>query len=74
MKAAEIEAMFQRVKSWPVELQEELAEIASVLERRIDEPVDDETMAAIAEARAELARGEFVTEEQVEAMFARYRR
>lgn len=76
MDAAEVDAIFTRVKSWPFEMQVKLAEVAEMIEATHAEPddIDDETLAAIEEARAELARGEVVSQERVEALLAQYRR
>ena len=65
-----------RVRSWPDARQEEAAELLLALDALGDDPVDvdDETLAAIDEALAQSARGEFADARDVEAIFARYRK
>ena len=72
MTKQQIEAVLERVRTWPEERQEDLAKIASEMERQgVDVYVlDEEEAAALDEAEAE---GE-ASPEEVEAFFARYRR
>jgi predicted transcriptional regulator len=77
MTRSEIDAMLEKVRSWPVERQARLAQIVAHMDvvDEIDlDDEDDETRAAIAEGLAQIERGEFATEEEVEAAFARFRK
>ena len=61
--------------TWPEEDQEELAQIAEIEARRHGVyHATPEELAAIDEALAAVARGETASEEEVEAIFAKYRR
>ena len=65
-----------RVRSWPDARQEEAAELLLALDALGDDPVDvdDETLAAIDEALAQSARGEFADPRDVDAIYARFRK
>ena len=65
-----------RVRSWPDARQEEAAELLLALDALGDDPVevDDETLAAIDEALAQSARGEFAVPRDVDVIFARFRK
>ena len=75
MTKSEIEAVLERVKAWPEHRQEDLASIVLEIERQgIDLYVlSDEERADLDEALEEERRGEFANEEEVRAVFARYR-
>ena len=68
--------MLSRVESWPEDDQDELAQIALEIEARRHGiyHATAEELEAIDEALAAVARGEIATEEEVEAVFAKYRR
>lgn len=73
MTKDEIAAILDRVPSWPLERQQELAELALEIEAEAsDQPyiATPEELAAIDEARASGA----ASPEEVEAAFARLRR
>ena len=77
MTKSEISAVLERVRSWPPELQERLAQFATHLENQEQakpEPWDDETRAAIAEGLAQFERGEVASKEEIEAAYARFRK
>lgn len=77
MTKNEISAVLDRVRGWPPELQERLAQIATQLETQAQakpEHWDDETRAAIAEGLAQFERGEVASKEEVEAAYARFRK
>lgn len=76
MTKTEVECVLKRVQTWPFERQAELARIAEFLEAQTEEiePEDEATKAAIAEGFAQAERGEFATEAEVEAAFARFRK
>ncbi len=76
MNAAEVIEILERVRTWPPELQEKLAEVAEAIEASHLETdaVDEVTRAAIEEGRMQLDRGEVVTELEFAAMFKKYSR
>ena len=73
---ADIQSVLSRVANWPEDDQDELAQIALEIEARRHSVyrATIEELKAIDEALAAVARGEIATEEQVEAVFAKYRR
>jgi predicted transcriptional regulator len=73
---ADVKNTLARVANWPEEDQEELAQIALEIEARRHGVyhATPEELAAIDEALAAVARGEIASEEEVEAVFAKYRR
>lgn len=76
MTRAKIDDVFERIRSWPLERQEEAAMMLLALEAQGERPVyvlSDEERADIQEALAEIERGEVASDEEVEALFARYR-
>jgi len=76
MMNADLKNMLDRVTTWPEEDQEELAQIALEIEARRHGAyhATPEELAAIDEALAAVARGAIASEEEVEAVFAKYRR
>jgi predicted transcriptional regulator len=74
MTKEQIEAVLERVRTWPKERQEELAYIALQLEAQDAEatPEDDATHQAIAEGLEQARRGEFVPDEEMAAFFKRH--
>jgi predicted transcriptional regulator len=73
---ADVKSMLSRVERWPEEDQDELAQIALEIEARrhgVYHATPDE-LRAIDEALAAVARGEVATDDEVEAVFAKYRR
>jgi hypothetical protein len=75
MTRQEIDAVFERVRTWPEERQELAAAMLLELEAGGGDVyvLSDEERAAIEEAEAELDRGEVASDEEVKALFARYR-
>lgn len=73
MTREQIRAVLERVRTWPNERQEDLARIALQLEQQDVAPIaeDEATKAAIAEGLAQARRGEFASDEQVEAVLKR---
>jgi hypothetical protein len=73
---ADVKNALERVPSWPQEDQEELAQIALEIEARRHGVyhATPEELAAIDEALAAVSRGEIASDEEVEAVFAKYRR
>jgi predicted transcriptional regulator len=72
MTKHEIKAVLDRVLSWPADLQEEAASMLLALEGKdtFYEPTDEER-AAIAQGLREAERGEFASDEEVEALLRR---
>ncbi len=73
---ADVKTVLSRVPRWPEEDQDELAQIALEIEARRHGVyhATPEELQAIDEALAAVARGEIATEQEVEAVFAKYRR
>ncbi|MBV8849443.1 MAG: hypothetical protein JOZ16_07630 [Methylobacteriaceae bacterium] len=72
----QIEAVLQRVRSWPRERQEDAARVLLTLERRPTQPyiLEPEDAVEINSALAEIARGEEpASDAKVEAVFQKYR-
>jgi hypothetical protein len=65
-----------RAESWSEQDREELAQVALEIEARRHGlyHADAEELKAIDEALAAVARGEIASDEEVEAVFAKYRR
>jgi predicted transcriptional regulator len=68
-------AVLDRVKSWPSEQLEEAVEILLALESKSKGVyrLTDEERAGVRRGLEEAARGDFATEEEVAAVFNRYR-
>jgi len=76
MTLAEIEQIFERVRSRPPERQERAADLLLALEEQgtgVHESTDAE-LAEIEGAEAQAERGEFASAKEVKALFDRYRR
>ena len=75
MKTKELTAILERVESWPEAAQRQLAEIALEIEQDLsgEYRATPEELAAIDEGIAAADRGEFATEEEVEAILAKFR-
>lgn len=71
MTRDEINAVLDRVRAWPKDRQTDLARIALTMETQdaAIEPEDEATRAAIAEGLAQAERGEFVSDEEMDAFF-----
>lgn len=70
-----MEKALAAIGRWPTERQDEAAEMLLALDRLGDTYVaSDDELAAIDEALAQAARGEFAADHEVEAAFARFRR
>ena len=76
MTREQIEEVFERVRTWPIERQEDVAVLLLALEDRSAGVyhLDEEELADIEEAEREAERGEFATDGEVKALFDRYRR
>jgi ParB-like chromosome segregation protein Spo0J len=73
---ADVKNMLSRVARWPEEDQDELAQVALEIEARRHGlyHATPEELEAIDEALAAVSRGEVASDEEVEAIFAKYRR
>ena len=73
MTREEITDVLERIRTWPKERQEDLARIALQLEQQDIAlvPEDEATKAAIAEGLAQARRGEFASDEEIEAVLKR---
>ncbi|MEA3023222.1 MAG: hypothetical protein QOK01_2074 [Alphaproteobacteria bacterium] len=73
---ADVKNMLSRVARWPEEDQDELAQVALEIEARRHGVyhATPEELQAIDEALAAVSRGELASDEEVEAVFAKYRR
>ena len=76
MTKDQIEAVLDRVRTWPPERQEDAARVLLQMEAAGTEVyvLSDDERAAIEEGMAQARRGEFATDEEVAALFDRYRR
>ena len=76
MTKAEIDAVLDRVKTWPPERQEEALAILLEIEAEVTGvyQLTEEDREAIELSREQARRGEFATDEEVAAVFDRYRR
>ena len=65
----------ERVGAWPEEAQEQAVELLLALEQEYAEryELSDEDMAAIDRGLEDAQQGRFATDEQIEALFKRYR-
>jgi predicted transcriptional regulator len=76
MTKEEIQTIFERVLGWPSERLDDVAEVLLQMEAAND-MTDDLTEAELAdleEGLAEADRGEFASEEEIQALLDRYRR
>jgi predicted transcriptional regulator len=73
---ADVKHVLSRVERWPEDDQYELAQIALEIEARRHGAYDatPQELEAIDEALAAVARGEIASDEELEAVFAKYRR
>jgi predicted transcriptional regulator len=77
MKTKQLTEVLERVESWPAHAQDQLAEIARDIEANLNdipyEPTEEE-LAGIDRGLRDAEQGRFATEEEVEAVFAKFRR
>jgi predicted transcriptional regulator len=74
MTKEQIEAVLERVKTWPEERQEDAAAVLLAMEEaNEDDELTDEDWADLEEGLAEADRGELVPEEEMKAFFDKYR-
>ena len=75
MTKEQIEAIFERVRTWPLKRQQDAAEMLLRMEEQDTDvyELSDEEEAEIKLALEEAERGEFATDEEMKALFDRYR-
>jgi len=75
MTKDQIDAVLDRVRTWPPERQEEAMRVLLEIEAKGPEvyQLSEEELADIEEGMAEVRRGEFASDEEVAALFNRYR-
>jgi predicted transcriptional regulator len=75
MKSKELAALVERVESWPEAAQQQLAAIGLEIEQDLSGVyhASPEELKAIDEGVAAADRGEFATDEEVEAVLAKFR-
>lgn len=75
MTKDQIEAVLERVHSWPKARQEDAVRVLIAMEAQAAEEyiLSEEERADLEAALEEVARGDLATEAEVEAVFARYR-
>jgi predicted transcriptional regulator len=77
MKTAMLARVLERVEAWPPEVQDELAKIAIEIEAGMSgreyEPTPEE-LAGVDRGLRAADEGRFATDEEVEAVFAKFRR
>ncbi len=76
MTKEQIRAVLDRVLTWPPERQRDAAEMLMALEARAGELYhpSDEEWAAIEEGLEQARRGEFVSDEEMDALWKRFGR
>jgi predicted transcriptional regulator len=77
MKTKRLTEVLERVESWPADAQDQLADIALDIDAGLKDVVYEPTpeeLAGIDRGLRDAAAGRFATEEQVEAVFAKFRR
>ena len=75
MTRQEIDAVLDRVRTWPEERQEDAAALLLMMEEQGPGlyVLDEEEERALDEAEAAADRGEFATEEEVDDILSRFR-
>jgi predicted transcriptional regulator len=75
MTKDQIDAIFERVKTWPIERQQDAAEMLLRMEEQGTDiyELSEEEEAEIKLTLAEAERGKFATDEEMKALFDRYR-
>jgi predicted transcriptional regulator len=74
MTKEQIEAIFERVRTWPDDRLDDVAAVLLAMEEaNEDDNLTEEDWADLEEGLAEADRGEFASEEEVKALLDRYR-
>jgi len=69
--------LLRRVQSWPNDAQEELAQVAAEIEAELNSATYEPSLAeldGIDRGLRDSAEGKFASQEQINAVFAKYRR
>ncbi len=76
MTREQIDAILERVRSWPPERQEDAAQMLLAMEAEGVAPYElsEEERLDLEEGLREVERGEIASDEEVKAFFARFRR
>ena len=76
MKSKQLTEVLQRVETWPAQAQDELARVAVEMEAEIKGVyhASPEELAGIDRGLRAADAGRFVTDDEVEAVFAKFRR
>jgi len=66
-----LEALIARIKSWPLEMQEDVIDDLEAIIREFENPIEltPEEIADLNAAEAAAERGEFATEEEIARVF-----
>ena len=72
---AKLKDIIARIDTWPAPAQDQLAQIALEIEAELDKPYEAtaDELAAIDRCLRDASEGRFATDEQVEALFEKYR-
>ncbi len=75
MTKEQIEAVFERIRTWPEDWQEEAVQAFLRVEQDYENPFEltEEEERELDEAIKRADRGEFVPQEEMEAFFAKFR-
>jgi predicted transcriptional regulator len=75
MTKEQLEEIFARVRTWPEERLDDVAEVLLAMEQAngADDDLTEEDWTDLEEGLAEADRGEFASEEEVQALLDRYR-
>jgi hypothetical protein len=75
MKTEMLEGLMERAATWPIEAQAELLRSALDIELRYlgPYPLSDDDRAALARSAEDVRQGRYATDQEVAALFARYR-
>jgi len=75
MTKEQIEAVFERVRAWPVDWQEDAVSMLLALEKDYGDPyvLTDEEREGVEAGLAQAERGEFASDEEMAAIFRRGR-
>jgi predicted transcriptional regulator len=75
MMGTELKNLLERIQAWPEEAQNELVAVADQIESelRSDYSASREELQAIDAAMASIDAGEFATDDEVSAAFAKFR-
>jgi RNA polymerase-binding transcription factor DksA len=76
MTTKDLKSLLDRVQTWPEEAQDELVDVANQIESELQNReylATQEELRVIDAAMSAIDRGEFATDKEVEAVFAKFR-